>query len=82
MELLLLTLKVEYKLYVQDNSFLGFFFNSSVSGVIFTPEKEFLNYGLTNVIRVPARVVLESSSLNDVILTNKPCFVLTTGVLY
>ena len=37
-------------------------------------------YGLTNLIKVPTRVVVESSSLTDVILTNKPCSVLTSGV--
>ena len=37
-------------------------------------------YGLTNLIKVPTRVVVESSSLTDVILTNKPRSVLTSGV--
>lgn len=37
-------------------------------------------YGLTNLIKVPTRVVVESSSLIDVILTNKPRSVLTSGV--
>ena len=37
-------------------------------------------YGLTNLIKVPTRVVVESSSLTDVILTNKPPSVLTSGV--
>ena len=38
-------------------------------------------YGLTNLIKVPTRVVVESSSLIDVILTNKPRSVLTSGVI-
>ena len=37
-------------------------------------------YGLTNLIKVPTRVVVESSSLIDVLLTNKPRSVLTSGV--
>ena len=37
-------------------------------------------YGLTTLIKVPTRVVVESSSLIDVILTNKPRSVLTSGV--
>ena len=37
-------------------------------------------YCLTNLIKVPTRVVAESSSLIDVILTNKPRSVLTSGV--
>ena len=37
-------------------------------------------YGLTNLIKVPTRVVVESSSLIDVILTNKPRSLLTSGV--
>ena len=37
-------------------------------------------YGLTNLIKVPTRVVVESSSLIDVILTNKPRSILTSGV--
>ena len=37
-------------------------------------------YGLTNLIKVSTRVVVESSSLTDVILTNKPRSVLTSGV--
>ena len=37
-------------------------------------------YGLTNLIKVPTRVVVESSSLIDVILTNNPRSVLTSGV--
>ena len=37
-------------------------------------------YGLTNLIKVPTRVVVESSSLTDVILTNKPRSVLTSRV--
>ena len=37
-------------------------------------------YGLTNLTKVPARVVAESSSLIDVILTNKPRSVVTSGV--
>lgn len=37
-------------------------------------------YGLTNLIEAPTRVVVESSSLTDVILTNKPRSVLTSGV--
>ena len=35
-------------------------------------------YGLTNLIKAPTRVVVESSSLSDVILTNKPRSVLTS----
>lgn len=37
-------------------------------------------YGLTNLIKVPTRVGVESSFLTDVILTNKPRSVLTSGV--
>ena len=37
-------------------------------------------YGLTNLIKVPTRVVVESSSLIDVILRNKPRSVLTLAV--
>ena len=37
-------------------------------------------YGLTNLIKVPTRVVVESSSLIDVILRNKPRSALTLGV--
>ena len=37
-------------------------------------------YGLTNLIKVPTRVVAESSSLIDDILTSKPRSVLTSGV--
>ena len=37
-------------------------------------------YGLTNLTKVPTRVVAESSSLIDVILTNKPRSVVTSGV--
>ena len=37
-------------------------------------------YGLTNLIKVPTRIVVESSSLIDVILTNKPSSFLTSGV--
>ena len=37
-------------------------------------------YGRTNLIKVPTRVVVGSSSLIDVILTNKPRSVLTSGV--
>ena len=37
-------------------------------------------YGLTNLIKVPTRIVVESSSLIDVILTNKPSSLLTSGV--
>ena len=37
-------------------------------------------YGLTNLIKVPTRVMVESSSLNDEILTNKPRSFLTSGV--
>lgn len=37
-------------------------------------------YGLTNLIKVPTRVVMESSLLIDVILTNKPPSILTPGV--
>ena len=37
-------------------------------------------YGLTNLIKVPTRVVVESSTLIDVILRNKPRSVLTLGV--
>ena len=36
--------------------------------------------GLTNLIKVPTRIVVESSSLIDVILTNKPSSFLTSGV--
>ena len=35
---------------------------------------------MTNLIKVPTRIVAESSSLIDVILTNKPRSVLTSGV--
>ena len=38
------------------------------------------NYGLTNLIKVPTSVVVESSSLIDVILRNKPRSLLTLGV--
>ncbi|PFX24620.1 hypothetical protein AWC38_SpisGene10775 [Stylophora pistillata] len=37
-------------------------------------------YGLTNLIKAPTGVVVESSSLIDVILKNKPRSVLTSGV--
>ena len=37
-------------------------------------------YNLTNLIKVSTRVVVESSSLTDVIPTNKPRSVLTSGV--
>ena len=37
-------------------------------------------YGLTNLIKVPTSVVVESSSLIDVILRNKPRSLLTLGV--
>ena len=37
-------------------------------------------YGLTNLIKVPTRVLVESSSLTDVTLTNKPRSLLTSGV--
>ena len=37
-------------------------------------------YGLTNLIKVPTRIVVESSSLIDVILTNKPSSFLTSRV--
>ena len=35
---------------------------------------------MTNLIKVPTRILVESSSLIDVILTNKPRSVLTSGV--
>ena len=39
-------------------------------------------YGLTNLIKLPTRVVVESSPLIDVIITNKPRSILTSGVFH